>query len=154
MNVARKCIFGQKKISIMKVALPIIDIASNRNVLASGLNANGSICLYDTVSKSGNWIKTTDLASNMGELLPALERLEISVIITIQIHPMALKVLANKGFEVYKAKGNLIEENIEYYQNKKLDLYSYEAAMKLATVCGGECSTCSTDVCDDEKKNG
>jgi len=138
----------------MKVALPIIDISSNRNILAGGLNVNGSICLYDVDSKSGSWIKTTDLAANMGELLPALEALAISVIITRQIHPMALKILANKGFEVYKAKGNQLEENIQFFQNRKLDLYSHEAAMELATICGGECTTCSTDVCDDEKKNG
>ena len=136
----------------MKVALPIIDIASNRNILASGLNVNGSICLYDMDSKSGNWIKTTDLAPNMGELLPALEALAISVIITRQIHPMALKILSNKGFDVYKAKGNLLEENIQFYQNRTLDLYSHEAALELATVCGGECTSCSTDVCDEEKK--
>ena len=132
----------------MKVALPIIDITSNRNILASGLNVNGSICLYDVDSKSGSWIKTTDLAPNMGELLPALEALSISIIITRQIHPMALKILSNKGFDVYKAKGNALEENIEFYQSNKLDLYSHEAAMELATVCGGECTTCSTDVCE------
>jgi len=138
----------------MKVALPIIDIGSNRNILAGGLNVNGSICLYDVDADSGSWIKTTDLAPNMGELLPALEELAISVIITRQIHPMALKILANKGFHVYKAKGNQLEENIQFFQNRKLDLYSHEAAMELATVCGGECTTCSTDVCDEEKKNG
>ncbi len=132
--------------------MPIIDIASNRNILASGLNVNGSICLYDMDSKSGSWIKTNDLAPNMGELLPALEALAISVIITRQIHPMALKILSNKGFDVYKAKGNLLEENIQFYQNRTLDLYSHEAAMELATVCGGECTSCSTDVCDEEKK--
>ncbi len=136
----------------MKVALPIIDIASNRNILASSLNVNGSICLYDIDSKSGSWIKTTDLAPNMGELLPALEALAISVIITRQIHPMALKILANKGFIIFKAIGNQLEENIVFYQNSKLDLYSHEAAMQLATVCGGECTTCSTDICDDDKK--
>lgn len=136
----------------MKVALPIVDIASNRNILASGLNVNGSICLYDLDSKSGKWIKTIDLAPNMGELLPALEALTISVIITRQIHPMALKILSNKGFDVYKAKGNALEENIAFYQSNKLDLYSHEAAMELATICGGECSTCSTDACDEEKK--
>jgi predicted Fe-Mo cluster-binding NifX family protein len=88
----------------------------------------------------------------MGELLPALEALAISVIITRQIHPMALKILANKGFNVYKAIGNQLEDNIQLYQNSKLDLYSHEAAMELATICGGECTSCSTNVCDEEKK--
>ncbi|MDD3080508.1 MAG: hypothetical protein PHH37_15590 [Paludibacter sp.] len=136
----------------MKVAIPIIDTEVNRNVLSGGLNVNGSICLYDVDAKSGSWLKTTDLAANMGDLLPALEAKMISVIITRQIHPMALKVLVNKGFEVYKAKGNGLDDNIRFYAEKQLDIYSYEAAMELADVCGGECNTCSTEACDDEKK--
>jgi len=132
----------------MKIVLPIIDIASNRNILASSLNVNGSICLYDLESKSGSWIKTSNLAPNMGELLPALEALAISVIITRQIHPIALKILSNKGFDVYQAKGNLLEENIQFYQSRTLDLYSHEAAMEIATVCGGECTSCNTDACE------
>ena len=132
----------------MIVALPIIDTVSNRNTLAAGLNANGSLCLYDVELKSGRWIKTSDLAPNMGELLPALEAQTISVIITRQIHPMALKILDNKGFVVYKAKGNVLEENIMMFQNKELQLYSHAASMELATICGGECTTCATDVCE------
>jgi len=136
----------------MNIAIPTQDTTSNKNKIASSLNVNGSICIYDLDSKSGSWIKTTDMASNMGELLPALRIMKISVIITQQIHPMALKILVNKGFEVYKAKGNILDENIDLLQHKKLELYSHDAAMELATVCGGECTTCSTDVCDDEKK--
>ncbi|HRZ98610.1 MAG TPA: hypothetical protein P5084_13725 [Paludibacter sp.] len=138
----------------MNIAIPIQDIKTNKNLIASGLNANGSICLYNIESNNGNWLNTKDLAPNMGELLPALEALTISVIITRQIHPMALKILVNKGFDVYKARGNQLEENIQLFQNKKLDLYSHEASMELATICGGECTTCSTDICDDEKKIG
>jgi len=136
----------------MNIAIPIQDIKTNKNLIASGLNANGSICLYNIDTNIGNWLNTKDLAPNMGELLPALEALAVSVIITRQIHPMALKILANKGFNVYKAIGNQLEDNIQLYQNSKLDLYSHEAAMELATVCGGECTSCSTDVCDEEKK--
>ncbi len=132
----------------MNIAIPTQDTATNKNTIASSLHVNGSICLYNIDSKSGNWLKTNDLAPNMGELLPALEALAISVIITRQIHPMALKILVNKGFEVYKAVGNTLTENIDFYTNKKLDLYSHDAAMELATVCGGECTTCSTDVCE------
>jgi predicted Fe-Mo cluster-binding NifX family protein len=136
----------------MNIAIPIQDTEINKNRIASGLNVNGNICLYDMDSNSYVCMKTSELAENMGELLPALERRDISVIITHQIHPMALKILVNKGFEVYKAIGNTLDENIIFYQNKKLDLYSHKAAMDLATVCGGECTTCATDVCDEEKK--
>jgi predicted Fe-Mo cluster-binding NifX family protein len=136
----------------MKIAIPIVDTEKNKNLLAGGLNANGSICLYDINTHSADCMKISDLAENMGDLLPALEALMISVIITRQVHPMALKILVNKGFDVYKAKGQAMEENIRYFKEKKLEIYSHEAAMELATVCGGECTTCNTEICDEEKK--
>lgn len=136
----------------MHIAIPILDSNLNTNTIAASLNVNGSLCLYDTALNRRKCLQTTELAANMGDLLPALEAIAISVIITRQIHPMALKVLVNKGFEVYKAKGDVLDENIQYYNEQKLDLYSYETAMELATVCGGECTSCVTTVCDDEKK--
>ena len=57
-------------------------------------------------------MKTLELAPNMGELLPALERENVSTIISRQVQPMALKVLVNKGFSVYKSIGDLLDENI------------------------------------------
>lgn len=138
----------------MNIAIPILDTNIHSNNIAASLNVNGSLCLYDTASDLYKCMKINELADNMGDLLPALEAIAISVIITRQIHPMALKVLVNKGFEVYKAKGDVLDENIQYYKEQKLDLYSYETAMELATVCGGECTSCDTSVCDDEKKNG
>lgn len=136
----------------MKIAIPIIDTEANKNTLAGGgLDVNGSLCLYDNELQSGEWIKTLDLASHMGDLLPALEAMTITAIITKQIHPMALKVLVNRGFEVFKAKGKELDENIRFFNENQLDVYSYGSALKLANSCGGACNTCSTDVCDDEK---
>jgi predicted Fe-Mo cluster-binding NifX family protein len=137
----------------MKLAIPIIDTEINRDVLSAGLNANGSICLYDVEDHSAACMRTSELAENMGDLLPELASRQISAIITLQVHPMALKILINKGFTVYKAKGNQLKENIQLFQNKMLEQYSHEASMELATVCGGECTTCSTDTCDEEKKS-
>lgn len=136
----------------MKLALPVLDTLQNRQILAGGLNANGFLCVFDTRKDEGCWLKIAELAENMADLLPALQKLDVSAIITRQLHPMALKILINKGFNVYKAQGNELSQNINLYRNHTLEPYSHEAAMALADVCGGECSTCSTDVCDDEKK--
>lgn len=136
----------------MRIALPTIDTNTNKNVLAGGLHANGSICLYDTELKKGCWLRTNELAANMGDLLPALEAQTVTAVIAENMHPMALKILVNKGFSVYKAQGNELEVNIELFEKKELICYSHEAAMELAVVCGGECTTCETDTCDDEKK--
>lgn len=136
----------------MKIAIPVIDIHSQKRILASGLNVNGSLCLYDSACMQGTWLKTTDLAENMGDLLPALEQNEIKALITDKIHPMALKILVNKGFLVFQSVSSDLDENIGYFINNQLAVYSAEAAMSLATVCGGECSDCSSDECSTEKK--
>ena len=136
---------------IMKIAIPVIDKEFHRNRIAGSLNVIGCLCIYDTVSSEGRWMKTLELAPNMGELLPALERENVSVVISRQLHPMALKVLVNKGFSVYKSVGDLLDENIRMLIKDELITFDMEAAMANASACGGACEACSTD-CEDDKK--
>ena len=136
----------------MRIAIPVIDKELQRNQIAGSLTVIGSLCIYDTNLKNGSWMKTLDLAPNMGELLPAFERNNISTIITKQIHPMALKVLVNRGILVYKSIGNELDNNILLLSNNELIPFDMEAAMQFATICGGECGDCKTE-CEDEKKS-
>ena len=129
----------------MRIAIPVIDKELQRNRIAGSLNVNGNLCIYDTVNSEGRWMKTLELAPNMGELLPALERENVSAVISRQLHPMALKVLVNKGFCVYKSVGDLLDENIRLLINNELITFDMEAAMTNATICGGACDSCSTD---------
>ncbi len=135
----------------MKIAIPVVDLNLHKNRIAGGLNVIGQICIYDLAKQEGVWMKTLDLAPNMGELLPAFERHEISTIITRQVQPMALKVLVNKGFVVYKSIGDELETNIEFLSENGLIPFDMEGAMEFANACGGECNVCTTD-CDEEKK--
>jgi len=129
----------------MKIAIPVVDTNLLRNRIAGSLNVIGFVCIYDTVIGEGRWMKTLDLAPNMGELLPALERENISTIISRQVQPMALKVLVNKGFFVYKSNGDMLDDNIGLLIKNELFLFDMEAAMANAAVCGGACDACSTD---------
>jgi predicted Fe-Mo cluster-binding NifX family protein len=129
----------------MKIAIPVINKELQRNRIAGSLNVIGYLCIYDTIINEGRWMKTMELAPNMGELLPALERENVSVIISRQIQPMALKVLVNKGFSVYKSIGDLLDLNISMFANDRLDPFDMEAAMANATICGGACDSCNTD---------
>ena len=129
----------------MKIAIPVVDKDLLRNRIAGSLNVIGFICIYDTVIGEGRWMRTLDLAPNMGELLPALERENISTIISRQVQPMALKVLVNKGFCVYKSNGDMLDNNIGLLIKNELFLFDMEAAMANAAVCGGACDACSTD---------
>lgn len=129
----------------MKIAIPVINTNVQKTSIAASLSALGSLCIYDTIKNEGRWMKTMDLAPNMGELLPALEKECVSTIITRQLQPMALKVLVNKGFEVFKADGNRLEDNIQLYNLNELAHFDMDAAMQFATLCGGECDDCKTD---------
>jgi predicted Fe-Mo cluster-binding NifX family protein len=129
----------------MKIAIPVIDKESQRNRIAGSLNVIGCLCIYDTDSCEGRWMKTLELALDMGQLLPALECENVSTVISCQVHPMALKVLVNKGFSVYKSIGDQLDENISLFLKNKLDPFDMEAAMANAAVCGGACEVCSTD---------
>ena len=135
----------------MKIAIPVIDREMQSNRIASSLSVVGCLCIYDTDKHEGSWIKTLDLAPNMGELLPALERNNVFTIITKQLQPMALKVLVNKGFSVFKSKGDDLDINIRFLTNNELSPFNMDSAMEFATICGGECSDCKSE-CDEEKK--
>lgn len=129
----------------MKVAIPVLDKNMHRNHIAVGLSVTGYLCIYDVTTNEGTWMRTLDLAPNMGELLPALEQQSVSAIITEQIHPMALKVLVNSGFKVYRSNGNVLEFNIDLFKMKTLIPFDMDAAMDFATVCGGTCESCKTE---------
>jgi len=129
----------------MRIVIPVVDLDEHKNRISGGLNATGQICLYDSVTEEFLWIKVSKLAVNLGELLPALEQQDISVIITSKIQPMALKVLVNKGFKVYQSQGDLLQENLDYFHQKTLQCFNMESSMSDALICGGPCAVCSTD---------
>lgn len=131
----------------MKVAIPVYDSVERRNEIAGNLSVMGFLCIFDTVSQEGKWIKTLDLAPNMGELLPALQGEKVTAIITRQIHPMALKVLVGRGMDVYRSVGNMLDENLRLFNDSRLLNFDMDTAMTFAKVCGGECDDCKTD-CD------
>jgi len=64
---------------IMKIAIPVVDLNLHKNCIAIGLNVIGQICIYELVKQEGVWMKTLDLAPNMGELLPAFEVLKFQL---------------------------------------------------------------------------
>lgn len=136
----------------MKIAIPIIDTSANKYTLAGGLNVNGCLCLFDVETNAGRWIKTVDLAPDMGELLFELERKAVGAIITGKIHPMALKVLVNRGFDVFQSSGDTLGENIRLYNESKLKKFSYKKALDFANMCGGECNECETSTCSTSSK--
>jgi predicted Fe-Mo cluster-binding NifX family protein len=136
----------------MKIAIPVVDEQQRKFEIAGSLNVIGCLCIFDTDTQEGRWMKTLDLAPNMGELLPALERETVKILITRQIHPMALKVLVGKGLDVFQSQGRFLEDNIKLFSDNQLLRFDMAVSMNFAKVCGGECDGCKTD-CEEETTN-
>jgi predicted Fe-Mo cluster-binding NifX family protein len=137
----------------MKIAIPVLDLNAQKNRIAGGLNATGHLCIYDDTTGESLWMKTSELAANMGDLLPALEQKNIIDIITFKVQPMALKVLVNKGFRVYQSIGDKLDENLRSFSQNELAPFAMESAMLDAALCGGACDSCKTDCKDDSDEN-
>ena len=133
----------------MKIAIPVIDNSEHKYDIANGFNSTGSLCLYNKESDQYSWIRIADLAGNMGELLPALISKDIDNIITRHIHPMALQVLVHKGLNVYLSEGSNLTENINLFNQSKLQMCDAISSYADIQICGGECSVCSTE-CNDK----
>jgi len=128
----------------MRIAIPVKDLHAGRNNIAKTLDANGHLCLYDQVTTELNWMKVSELADNLGELLPALEQQSVTEILSLNMHPMALKVLINKGFRVYKTQGSNLQYNISLWKAERLPPFILQDLMVETSMCGGSCGSCDT----------
>lgn len=128
----------------LKVAIPVKNSDSGRNNIAKTLDANGHLCLYDKETFELNWLKVSDLAANLGDLLPALEQQSVTEILSVNMHPMALKVLINKGFRVYRTQGSNLRYNLSLWKAERLSKFGMQDLMAESQLCSGACSSCDT----------
>lgn len=134
----------------MKIAIPVVDTDKKKNIIAAGLNVLGSLCIYDPDVQTSIWVKILDLAPNMGMLLPALEEKKVLVIISQQVHPIALKVFVKSGFDVFRAIGRDVKTNLQLWESGKLVMFNIESNIDFSEECGDTCDSC-IDECDYEK---
>ena len=135
----------------MRVAIPVKNLDSGRNNIANTLDANGHLCLYDKDTTELHWLKVSDLAVNLGELLYALEQHSVTEILSVNMHPMALKVLVNKGFSVYRTNGSNLRYNLNLWNAERLHKFEMKELMTETQLCGGGCESCDT-TCDSVDK--
>lgn len=128
----------------MRIAIPVKNLDSGRNLIAKSLDANGHLCLYDQKTNELKWLKISDIASDMGALLPALEKASVTEIVSGSLHPMALKVLVNRGFEVYRSQGSNLQYNLSLRKAERLQPFNMAELMAETSGCGSNCSTCET----------
>ena len=131
----------------MLIAIPVKNAETGRNSIAKTLDANGHLCLYDKETCELDWMKVSELASNLGDLLPALEKRSVTEIFSVNMHPMALKVLVNKGFVVYRAQGSNLQYNLSLWKAERLPTFGMRELMSEMKGCDGGCEACET-VCE------
>ncbi len=131
----------------MRIAIPVKNAEAGRHNIAKTLDANGHLCLFDNDTAELQWHKVSDLAGNLGDLLPALEKQSVTDIFSVNMHPMALKVLVNKGFNVYRAQGSNLRYNLSLWKAARLPKFGMNELMAEAQGCKGGCESCET-ICD------
>ena len=135
----------------MRIAIPVKNLDSGRNNIANTLDANGHLCLYDKDTTELHWLKVSELAANLGDLLPALEQHSVTEILSVNMHPMALKVLVNKGFNVYRTQGSNLRYNLSLWKAERLTKFGMKELMTESQLCGGGCDNCDT-TCETDSK--
>lgn len=135
----------------MRIAIPVKNLDSGRNNIADTLDANGHLCLYDKSTTEIHWMKVSDLAANLSDLLPALEKHAVTEILSVNMHPMALKVLVSKGFCVYRTRGSNLRYNLSLWKAERLPKFDLKTLMTESQRCGGGCERCDT-ACETDHK--
>lgn len=133
---------------MMKVLVPVVDSLSHKYEIAPGFSESCSVCIIDASSNEVIWYKPASLSVDFFAMMEELKQTGVVSIITSTIQPMALKVLNQKGFKVYRSVGNDLHANLELFEMLCLPLIGYgEALNQIESFCGQSCATCKSVVC-------
>ncbi len=132
----------------MKVCLPVLgDSALKKELLANDFYKAQYYAIYDMLDKSTtifSLAETDSIYLSMNEI----KKLEIGIIITPNLRPMAAKILFDNEIEVYKASASLVEENISLLKRSLLKDFT-EAMIENKSGCSPDgCSSCSSSSCN------
>ncbi|MGQ1787129.1 MULTISPECIES: NifB/NifX family molybdenum-iron cluster-binding protein [unclassified Saccharicrinis] len=128
----------------MKACLPIMgDTNLKKELVANDFYKAQHYCIYDFETNSSSIYSLTD-TNTIYMSISEIKKLDIQIIITPNLRPMAAKILFENEIEVYKAVSNVVGENIDHY-NRGL-LRDFTAAMiESKQDCSPDaCSSCSS----------
>ncbi len=127
----------------MKVILPVSMDTEGKIIVAQGFHNTKNVCIYNYLEDEFEYIPINKIRNNIGDFSIELKLSGIDFVISRSMPPHALKVFKTNGLSVFKAEGTSLEDNIEYFQNNRLNLFTNEELSR-ATGCVSKCSTCST----------
>lgn len=131
----------------MKVLLPVKNNELQKKEIADSFHSTQFVCIYDSEGQNYNWINTDDFSNTPGGLSAALNEQKVNSIVSPHITPMVLNIFKNNGIEVWKAKGNDLDENISLFKLKLLKMYSVEESRSVQACDSNSCSSCSSSSC-------
>jgi predicted Fe-Mo cluster-binding NifX family protein len=129
----------------MKVILPVTNNDTAKSSIASSFHNTEYVCIYDLIGRTYEYVAAKNFSSS-NDLSTEFKRNGIGTIISNQMAPMALKLFAENGFNVYKAQSEGIEENIGFLINNQLELMNFQLAKSMSD-CSSSCGTCSSSTC-------
>lgn len=132
----------------MKVIIPVVDTERSRNVLANSFHNSAYASIYNTETRMMNWIETSSVSEDPGNFSLGLKKLGISAVISPQMAPMALGLFVETGIKVYKADGDDLQENILYFLDEALEMFSSQMAFETTPSCGSSCGSCHSSSCE------
>lgn len=130
----------------MRVMLPVMDKEKGKETVAHGFHNARHVCIYDSRRKSFEWMPAKEISSNPGDFTKDLQRMGINSVISAYLPPMALRIFARNGLNVYKARGVNLAENISFFKLKQLESFTAQAAWEMWN-CQSSCGTCSSTSC-------
>ncbi|MCK9159236.1 MAG: hypothetical protein WCR45_01290 [Bacteroidaceae bacterium] len=125
----------------MKVIIPI----SKNKCIADGFNTTADVCVFDTETEATTFTFWKEIIPSGSSILAQFEKMKIAGAIVGHIQLMALKVLSEKGFVVYKSQGRILQQNLMLLKENKLTLYPPIEAMENGVICSGECNSCTNE---------
>lgn len=125
----------------MKIIIPIADTETKKNIADSFHNTEFA-CIYNTTDNSVELVATKNMIRN-GNLETVLRENEINAVISKKMPLMALGFFTDNGLTVYKAESSNIEENIDWFLNRRLKPMT-NASVKISSDCSGSCGSCHT----------
>lgn len=131
----------------MKVMLPIADKERGKETVARGFHNASHVCVYDSHSKSFDWMPVKSISENPGDFTRELQRMGISTVISAYLPPMALRIFARSGLDVYRARGTKLDENIRFFVQNQLESFTTQSARE-TWGCNSSCGSCSSTSCN------
>ncbi len=122
----------------MKIIMPIL----NRSTIADGFHNADDACIYDSETRTYEYVPTASISKVAGNLSLELKRKGITAVLSNLMPAMALQLFVDSGLKVYKTIGNDVYENVYYFTSNVLQPIT--RPVNKGSDCSGSCSSCGT----------